>query len=400
MSMIRFLRTASSRALSAAAIGLTGLLLGGAMVATGALSSDAKPAPKSLAQAVVDSQATQGTFSGVTARVTFKNSLIDSSVVGQGRDPLLGGGSGRLWADNKGNLRIELQSDGGGGDLQILANDKQVWVSYGTTSTVYRAAMPARADKKRKADTRTPITVTTVEQALKAIAGDVTISDPTPDNVGGQPAYTVTMEPKDKSGLLAGARFSWDATNGAPLAVALLAKGQTDPVLDLRATDVQFGPVDESMFAVTPPADAKVENMSLAELLAKGKAGKAKSTKRAKPVTGLTAVQAALPFTVNAPASLAGMDRTEVMLLGKDKSAVITYGTGLGAIAVVESAARPSKKATAGGLELATKTVGGVTITEFGTALGSIAMFTRDGVSYTLVGSVTTATLESAVRGL
>ncbi|MCX6393649.1 MAG: hypothetical protein NTY57_02165 [Solirubrobacterales bacterium] len=398
--MIRFLRTASSRALGAATLGLTGLLVGGAMVATGALSSDAKPAPKSLARAVADSQTTQGTFSGVTARVTFKNSLIDSSVVGQGRDPLLGGGSGRLWADNKGNLRIELQSDGGGGDLQILANDKQVWVSYGTTSTVYRAAMPARADKKRKADTRTPITVTTVEQALKAIAGDVTISDPTPDNVGGQPAYTVTMEPKDKSGLLAGARVSWDATNGAPLAVALLAKGQTDPVLDLRATDVQFGPVGESMFAITPPADAKVENMSVAELLAKGKAGKAKSTKRAKPVTGLTAVQAALPFTVNAPASLAGMDRTEVMLLGKDKSAVITYGTGLGAIAVIESAAKPAKKANAGGLELATKTVGGVTITEFGTALGSIAMFTRDGVSYTLVGSVTTATLESAVRGL
>jgi hypothetical protein len=94
------------------------------------------------------------------------------------------------------------------------------------------------------------------------------------------------------------------------------------------------------------------------------------------------------------------MDRTEVMLLGKDKSAVITYGTGLGAIAVIESAAKPAKKANAGGLELPTKTVDGVTITEFGTALGSIAMFTRDGVSYTLVGSVTTATLESAVRGL
>ncbi|CAB4878800.1 MAG: hypothetical protein F2799_06015 [Actinobacteria bacterium] len=400
--MIRFIRTASSRALSAAAIGLTGLLLGGAMVATGALSSDAKPAPKSLAQAVVDSQATRGTFSGVAARVTFKNSLVDSSVLGQGSDPLLGGGSGRLWADNNGNLRIELQSDGGGGDVQIVANDKQVWVSYGTTSTVYRAAMPARADKKRKADTHTPITVTTVENALKAIAGDVTISDPTPDNIGGRPAYTVTMEPKDKSGLLAGARVSWDASNGAPLAVALLAKGQADPVLDLHATDVQFGPVDASIFAITPPADAKIENIPVTDLLAKGKAdaAKAKTTKRAKPVTGLAAVQAALPFTVNAPASLAGMDRTEVMLLGKDKSAVITYGTGLGAIAVVESAAKPAKKANTGGLELPTKTVGGVTITEFGTALGSIAMFTRDGVSYTLVGSVTTATLESAVSGL
>ena len=407
--MVTFLRTASTKVLVAASIGVSGLMIGGAMVATGAASNDAKPAPKPLAQALVDSRS-NAAFEGVTARVTFSNRLIDSAVLPAGSDPLLGGGSGRLWADANGRVRIELQSDGGGGDVQIVADGKQVWVSHGPSSSVYRAVMPA--DTKRPVDSakkdKTPPTVASIEKALTAVAGDVKISDPVPGNVGGRPAYTVTLEPTDTSGLLGGARISWDATNGAPLALAILAKGQADPVMDLRATDVNFGPIDSSVFAIQPPSDAKMTDIPVGDLLAKGKAAAAKAkasgVKRTKPVTGLKAVQAKVPFTIVAPATLAGRNRSQVVLvrMGKDRAALITYGTNMGSIVVIESATKTAKaaKGKGSGFELPTKKVAGLDITELGSALGSLATFSRDGITFAVAGSVTADTLESAISGL
>ena len=140
--MVKFLRNASTKALTAAAVGMSGLMIGGAMVATGAASNDAKPAPKPLAQAIAGSQS-QAKFEGVAARVSFSNRLLDSATLPEGVTPLLGSGTGRLWADASGRVRIELQADGGGGDVQIVADGKQAWMNPGIGSNIYRVVVPA-----------------------------------------------------------------------------------------------------------------------------------------------------------------------------------------------------------------------------------------------------------------
>jgi len=406
--MISFLRTASPRALTISAVAAVSLLVAGPVIATGAGRDSSRPAAKPLAQALVDSTAPT-TFDGVTARVSFSNRLLDSVDRGEGASPLLGSGTGRLWASADGKVRVELQSSAGSGDVQLVADGKQAWVTMGDGSTVYRATWSGKPDPaESKAEKRMPLTVQSIETAIKSVAGEVKVSDPVPDNVGGQPAYTVTIAPVDTSGLLAGVRVSWDSANGAPLAIAILAKGQTDPVLDLHATDVSFGPVDPSVFAIQPPAGAKITDVNLNDLAAKAKAEEAKAkgsrkAARAKAVTGLAAVQAAVGFKITAPAALGGLDRSNVVLIGKGSKAAVavTYGTGMNAIAVIQRPAS-TKKAAAdqSGIQLPTKQIGGVTVTEFGTALGAVAQFSRGGVEFTVLGSVPLSTVESAIAGL
>jgi len=407
--VIRFLRTASPKALTISAAAAVALLVAGPVIATGAGTDSSRPEPKPLAQALAGAAAPK-TFDGVTARISFTNRLLDSVDMGMSPSPLLGSGTGRLWASADGKVRIELQSNSGGGDVQMVADNNQVWMTMGDGSTVYRTVGTAKdkAYPKRRDEKRTPLTVKSIQTAIKSIAGDVTISDPSPDNVGGQPAYTVTISPVDTSGLLAGARVSWASSNGAPLAIAILAKGQSDPVLDMRATDVTFGPVDASVFNMKPPAGAKITDVNLNELAAKAKAQEAKGKasqklKRGKPVTGLAPVQASVSFRITAPAKLAGLDRSNVVLMGKGKKAAVavTYGTGMNSIAVIQRPVEGKKApADSSGFQLPTKQIAGLTVTELGTPLGAVAEFERSGVAYTVIGSVPLSNLESAIAGL
>jgi len=414
--MLKFLRTGSLKALAASALACFGLLAAGAMIASGAASNDSKPAPKPLAQAVSDSFATKAVFTGVSARVTFTNRLLDSSGITGGADPMTGGGSGRFWADPQGKFRIELQSDGGGGDVQIVSDGKQIWLSHGASGKAWKATLPQYDKVSAPANDdsdKWPPSVASVAKAIKALSGDANISAAQPDNIGGRPAYTVTITPTDTSGLFAGGRLSWDAENGAPLAVALLAKGQTEAVIDLRATSVDFGPVNSAVFAMAPPANAQsIDLASVKASLAGKETAKNKSLagKRARrqPVTGLTAVQAKVTFKISAPDALAGKSRSSVTLVGTGTKAgaLITYGKGMSAVAVLEmaEAAKPtaadSKPTGEGAFTLPTSKLGGVEGTKISTPLGAVASFTRDGVRYTVVGSVTDETITRAANGI
>jgi hypothetical protein len=109
-------------------------------------------------------------------------------------------------------------------------------------------------------------------------------------------------------------------------------------------------------------------------------------------------------FPLDAPAALAGMPRGTVRLTGGGASAgaVLLYGRGLGAIAVIEHAARGGAGGVIGALPvmLPTARVNGVTATELPTALGTVLEFMRGGVGYVVAGSVPSAVAIAAARGL
>ncbi len=241
------------------------------------------------------------------------------------------------------------------------------------------------------------------------------LSGATPTDVAGQPAYAVRISPSRNGGLVGGAELAWDAVHGVPLRLAVYSTASSAPVLELTATEVSYGTVPSSVFQFTPPAGAKVTEIAETgspAARAGGPGGAAASPQR--QVThehGLTAVREAVPFALDAPATLAGMTRGEVRGVEANghAAALIVYGEGLGGIAVLERAAEPNgapagerSSEEAGGFlgELPQVALPGASASELPTPLGTLLSFRRAGVAYLLAGSVTPTTLQDAAKGL
>jgi outer membrane lipoprotein-sorting protein len=390
--MTRFLRTASTRRLLATIAAVVAVAVAGSAIAVAASGNGPVPAPKPLAQAVHDALAAPQ-VNGISARITFTNHLIDSSAI-QGSDPLLTGGSGRLWLSSDHRLRVELQSDNG--DAQAVVNGNSFWVYDHSSNTAYEGTLPGRHDTKHQSSHHGLPSVAEIQRDLNRLARHLNISGASPSDVAARPVYSVRVSPKQDGGLLGAAEFAWDSVHGTPLRFAVYARNQSSPVLELKATDISYGPVPASDFAISPPSGAKVVRVAAAV----GRAGTREQH---------LAVARHLPFKLAAPTTLAGLKLNSVEKLdwqGKP-AALVTYGKGLSAVAVIEQTANAqstsqlsSHSGERPGLNLPTVSVNGTTGQELPTALGTIVHFTRGGVSYTVLGSVPQSTAELAARGL
>jgi outer membrane lipoprotein-sorting protein len=392
---MRSLRTMPTRRLAALLAAAVGVVGGGTAIAV-AGGDGPTPPPKPLAVAIHDA-ATAPPVDGITAHIKFTNHLIDASSF-QGSDPLLTGATGRLWLGAGHRLRLELQSDSG--DVQIVSDGMTVSVYDASMNTVYRADLPQ--DKTATAAAAPP-TLASIQDDLAKLAEHWNLSGAQPSSIAGHSAYTLRISPKHDGGLLGAAELAADANTGVPLRAAVYAVGNSSPVLELEATRLSYGKVDGSVFDITPPADAKVTDLT------RTTAAPAGGGTEPKPVTGASAVAAAVPFTLSAPDTLAGLQRAEVRLVhaGDHPAALVTYGAGLGGIAVLEQAADPGSggaparpKEGESGLSLPTVSINGATAQELTTPLGTMVRFTRAGVAYTVIGSVPAATAEAAARGL
>jgi outer membrane lipoprotein-sorting protein len=388
---MNFLRTISTRRLLAMLAGLALAGGGGTALALAAGTGGPVPQPKPLDAAVHDALAAPA-VPGITARVKFTNHLIAAGSI-QGADPLLTGGSGRVWLSSDGHLRLEIQSDRG--DAQFVSDGKSWWLYDPSASTVYRGAVPSQLTKDGSGHEGPP-TLADIQSKLKELAAQANVSGATPDNVAGQPAYTVKVSPQHDGGLLGSAQLAWDAARGVPLSFAVYARGSNTPVLELRATDISYGSVPASDFAVQPPPGAKVVNVDVPT-------GNGSGPDHGKPVTGKAAVAKRLGFPLSAPDSLVGLPLQDVRLLdwnGKP-AALVTYGRNLGGIAVIEQPADPAGAGGSGGsFSLPKVSIGGATGEELDTALGTIVRFQRAGVGYTVLSSAPPAAAEAAARAL
>src|SRR3954451_9102439 len=312
------------------------VLAGGTALAAGALGgSGPKPPAKPLAVALHDALAAKP-VAGVTARITFVNRLIDSSSVGAGGTPLLSGAKGRLWAAPDGRFRLELQSDAG--DVQITGDGRTITVYDASTNSGFHVTPPADTADAGTKDHHGIPTVAAITRFLGRVMGQADLSGARPATVAGRPAYTVRIAPKHDGGLIGAAELSWDADHGTPLRAAVYASGAAKPVLELTATDISYGRVDPDALRVGAPRGAKMTTVDLGD--AGGKDGRGPHA----TVSGARAVGARLPFRLSAPARLVGLPRNEVRLVGSgtDTGALVTYGAGLGGIAVLEQPAKGS----------------------------------------------------------
>ncbi|HWE12290.1 MAG TPA: hypothetical protein VG365_02205 [Solirubrobacteraceae bacterium] len=409
---MKILRTASTGRLLAMLAGLVIAAAAGTAIAVAATGSGPVPKAKPLAQALHSALAARP-VNGISADIQFTNNLISSTnFTGDNKDPILQGATGRLWLSKASGLRLELQS--GNGDSQAVVNNGSWWVSDPASQTIYEGTLPAHTGSSTAKDKSTGSGVPTVAQIqsdLNHLLGHLNIAGTgtsNPTDIAGQPAYSVSLSPKHDGGLLGSAQIAWDAVTGTPLNLAVYARGNSTPVLQIKATNISFGPVPASTFALPRPAGYKVVKVSTPGNTGSkaAKNGKQAKTKHAD-VTGASAVASHLPFTLAAPQTLVGLPRQDTKLLdwGGKPAALVTYGQNLGGIAIIEQTADTATSKTGGGgskshLSLPTISINGHTGTELATALGTVLHYTSNGVAYTVLGSVPPSAAEQAAKAL
>jgi outer membrane lipoprotein-sorting protein len=382
---MRRLRTASSRHILAVCAAVA-VLAAGAAVAQAALGGATAPPAKPLDQAIYDASRAPS-VAGVSATIHFTNNLLPSGSLPEGTtSPMITGANGRLWLSSDGKVRLELQSDSG--DAQIVADGSRFLVYDATSNSAYTGTLPqdesgSHADK--------PATLAGIDKGLASLGKMWTLSGAQPGTTADRPSYTVRISPKDDGGLLGAAELAWDSAHGVPLRAAVYAQGQSTPVLELKATQISYGSIPASTFAVTPPAGAKVSRIAAL--------GHSAGAGRQPDVTGRAAVAKQLAFPLAAPKSLAGLPLREVRLISSPdgKGAVSVYGQGLGAILVFQGKGGDNPLSN---LKLPRIALGDATGSELATALGTVLTFQRNGVSYVVAGSVPPLAAENAARGL
>jgi hypothetical protein len=163
-----------------------------------------------------------------------------------------------------------------------------------------------------------------------------------------------------------GAELSFDANNGVPLRTAIYSSDSSSPVLELAVSEISFGAVESSVFAITPPADAKVQEVTFSNEQRRA---------AAKPGNG-------------------------------ERPALTTHGHGPATVAVLASprhgeAKSSGSKGAGESLEgLSKVTIDGTAAGELRTELGTLLTFERSGVRYLLAGAVAPAAVEEIARGL
>jgi outer membrane lipoprotein-sorting protein len=382
---MRSLRTIPTRRLYAIVAVVAALAVTGG-IAQAALSGADTPPAKPLDRAVYDAVRAPHA-AGITARIEFSNALLPGGSLPEGGSPLAGGADGRLWMAADGRFRLELQADAG--DTQITSDGNRITIYDSGAKTAY--TLPAR-DGDKAPDHDRPMTLDGVRRALDQLAEAWTLSGARPTNTAGRPSYTVRIAPKDDGSLLGAAELAWDAANGTPLRAAVYAQGDSQPVLELKATEISFGRIADADLSAPLPQGTRVVEIDPPT----GPHGEPLD------VHGVEQVQRRLDFPLAAPAELAGLPRREVQLVkaGDDYGAVAVYGEGLGAIVAFQQKADSGGALDFGNLELPRVNIDGATGVELGTALGTVVTFERGGVAYTVAGSVPPVAAENAARDL
>ncbi len=327
-----------------------------------ALGSGQKPPPKPLAQAVHDALAAPP-VEGLTADITLTNHLLEGASLagehGSGimSNPLIAGASGRLWIAKDGRVRLELENEKG--DTNVVWDGSAITIYDAAENTVYRYTPKNEGHENgegREHGEAPPLAK--IEEAISRLRKHAHVSEATPANVAGQPAYTVRISPQEGGSLIGGAELSFDANTGVPLRAAVYSSAQSAPVVELAAEGVSYGPVADSIFQISPPPGAKVKTLELE-----------KPHHASKPSSG-------------------------------EAPEVTTHGKGIAAVEVLR--AKEDAKSGSSSLEdlPKVKLPNGVSAAELRTALGTVLTFERAGSRYVVAGALDPAAVEAVAGSL
>ena len=254
----------------AGAVALTGVV-GAGFAMSGAQAAPSLPSrtPVQLLAAVNSARA----LPPMTAVIQESAALGIPSLpnVGSG-DPLSalswlsGSHTVKIWYADPAHVRIAVPVQLGESDVR--RDGRNVWYWNSKTNQATHLALPAGAATapQGSSSTFTPTAPTPQQvatQVLAAIGPTTRVGLQQNVSIAGQPAYQISLAPKDSRSLIGEIRIAIDAQRALPLRVQVFARGSSSPAFQVGFTSLQFGTPAAGNFAFTAPPGAKVKTVTV-----------------------------------------------------------------------------------------------------------------------------------------
>ncbi len=325
-------------------------------IATSRAQGDATLQNLSVAQLLAKVADAPKTTSAISGDISWSNGLIPGSdltglLSGQSSAPtslggLALGGSGRLWMQQGGGMRLEAQ--GGGSDFVVVAGKDGIWSYSSATNTATHYTAPAGSSASEPFSNPSPQAspadpLAAITSALQRFASTGTVAMGAQTSVAGEPSYLLVMTPTSTTTTVGSVQVAIDAKTFVPLRVQVFAKGDTSPTLSAGFTSVSYGHLGDGLFAFSAPAGATVHSSALPS--PQDLSGMtAPEPAAAKPLTLAEAKTKAAGYGLtiaapSAPPSDLPFAEATVVPPSKDHGAVavLHYGAGFGSVVLVET---------------------------------------------------------------
>ena len=179
---------------------------------------------------------------------------------------LSGSHTAQIWYADPAHVRIAVPVQLGESDVRRDGRD--VWYWNSKTNQATHVVLPAGAATapQGSSSTFTPAAPTPQQvatQALAAVGPTTKVGLQQNVSIAGQPAYQISLAPKDSRSLIGEIRIAIDAQRALPLRVQILARGSSSPAFEVGFTSLQFGTPGASNFAFTAPPGAKVKTITV-----------------------------------------------------------------------------------------------------------------------------------------
>jgi outer membrane lipoprotein-sorting protein len=168
----------------------------------------------------------------------------------------------KVWYDGPTRVRIAVPVQLGEADLRRDGNSVWLWNSRTNQATHY--LLPAAVGHEPTAPAQAlPTPQQLAQQILAAVGKTTTVGLKQNVTVAGQPAYQLSLAPKDSRSLIGQVTIAIDAEYSLPLQVQVFARGATSPAFSLGYTSLSFATPAASNFAFAPPPGAKVRTVTI-----------------------------------------------------------------------------------------------------------------------------------------
>lgn len=175
----------------------------------------------------------------------------------------------KVWYGGANQVRLALPGRMSETDLIVNGDQAWLWESEANKATRIKAdgqgAHPKAADAEKALPTATT-PQQLAEKMLQEADTDTVVSVTNTERVADRAAYQLVLTPRDSSSLVKEVKLALDGETFVPLRVQVYAKSAAEPAFEIGFTSVTFTPPAADNFAFTPPAGAKVDEMSIGEL--------------------------------------------------------------------------------------------------------------------------------------
>jgi outer membrane lipoprotein-sorting protein len=259
----------------AGAVAAVGIVVAGSVIARGQATPTLPARTTAQLLAAVDSPAALPSAMTATVQETASLGLPDlpgSSDPLSGLSLLSGTHTFKIWYDGPTKVRVAMPVSMGETDLRRDGRSAWLWDSQTNKATHY--ILPAGAGDTSPAgamDTppnvaqaqRIPTPPQLAKQILAAVGSTTKVGLQQNVTVAGQPAYQLSLAPKDSRSLIGQVRIAIDASNSLPLQVQVFARGAASPAFSVGYTSLSFARPAASNFAFSPPPGAKVKTVTV-----------------------------------------------------------------------------------------------------------------------------------------